>query len=357
MELSSGSHAAINGVETNYCDTHGEGKRERMEDDRTSKIDKIAEASIRDKLDDTVTEVATLSNKGVKELDVTEDKVEYNVKEGEIVCIGEANFSNQENPEEEGERLGEGETLVVVKEEHVDGEVLVNKEDLLRESGRVVVRGETSHEGEEPGNSSVNVEKKVGGQKAIGAKNETQEEDDEEEGSGRFVQIDDEQFEVIDDMGEDSDDDYKEIDTQGCLSGNDDSSLNEQEKEVNEQVPTDLTAYQQSYMSYYQAWASSGLASYRPVYFGPSVVRLSGKELVLVVIISSYLQLCPAGATSGEIRDYLSRQFHEKIKVVVERLLSSLPVLFKAGESGGNSKWKFCGFDLAQSKTEKNLVH
>ena len=56
VELSSGSHAAINGVETNYCDTHGEGKRERMEDDRTSKIDKIAEASIRDKLDDTVTE-------------------------------------------------------------------------------------------------------------------------------------------------------------------------------------------------------------------------------------------------------------------------------------------------------------
>lgn len=262
MELSSGSHAAINGVETNYCDTHGEGKRERMEDDRTSKIDKIAEASIRDKLDDTVTEVATLSNKGVKELDVTEDKVEDNVKEGEIVCIGEANFSNQENPEEEGERLGVGETLVVVKEEHVDGEVLVNKEDLLRESGRVVVRGETSHEGEEPGNASVNVEKKVGGQKAIGAKNETQEEDNEEEGSGRFVQIDDEQFEVIDDMGEDSDDDYKEIDTQGCLSGNDeqvneqfededackeatvDSSLNEREKEVNEQVPTDLTAYQ-----------------------------------------------------------------------------------------------------------------
>lgn len=115
VELSSGSHAAINGVETNYCDTHGERKRERMEDNRTSKVEKIAEASIRDKLDDTVTEVATLSNKRVKELDVTEDKVEDNVKEGEIVCIGEANFSNQENPEEKGERRGEGETLVVVK--------------------------------------------------------------------------------------------------------------------------------------------------------------------------------------------------------------------------------------------------
>lgn len=65
--------------------------------------------------------------------------------------------------EEEGERLGEGEMLVVVKEEYVDGEVLVNKEDLLRESGRVVVRGEILYEGEELGNVLVNVEKKVGG--------------------------------------------------------------------------------------------------------------------------------------------------------------------------------------------------
>lgn len=65
--------------------------------------------------------------------------------------------------EEEGERWGEGEMLVVVKEEYVDGEVLVNKEDLLRESGRVVVRGEILYEGEELGNILVDVEKKVGG--------------------------------------------------------------------------------------------------------------------------------------------------------------------------------------------------
>lgn len=65
--------------------------------------------------------------------------------------------------EEKGERWGEGEMLVVVKEVYVDGEVLVNKEDLLRESGRVVVRGEILYEGEELGNVLVNVEKKVGG--------------------------------------------------------------------------------------------------------------------------------------------------------------------------------------------------
>lgn len=65
--------------------------------------------------------------------------------------------------EEEWERWGEGEMLVVVKEEYVDGEVLVNKEDLLRESGRVVVRGEILYEGEELGNILVDVEKKVGG--------------------------------------------------------------------------------------------------------------------------------------------------------------------------------------------------
>ena len=42
------------------------------------------------------------------------------------------------------------------------------------------------------------------------------EDDNVEEGSGRFVEIDDEQFEVIDDMDEeDSHDDYKEITAAG----------------------------------------------------------------------------------------------------------------------------------------------
>lgn len=94
VELSSGSYVVINGVEINYCDIYGEGKRERMEDDRILKIDKIVEVSIWDKLDDIVIEVVILLNKGVKELDVIEDKVEDNVKEGEIVCIGEVNFLN-----------------------------------------------------------------------------------------------------------------------------------------------------------------------------------------------------------------------------------------------------------------------
>lgn len=373
VDLGSGTrHTATDRLETNYDDILGEGKKDRMEDDSTSKVEQVL-GGIRDKLNNTGTEVSTFSNEGVKELDATEEKGKKNVKEDEIVWNGEAKFSEGENPVEKEERPREGEKLAVAKEEHVDGEVSINKEDLQRESGKMIVRGETPDEGDEPGNAVVEVAKKTRGQQTIIEMNETQEEDQEEEGSGRFVQIDNEQFEVIDDMDEDSNDDYKQTDVKGCLSENDeqvheefeeeddhgevpaDSTLNEntkQEKEVNEQVLTDLTAYQQRYMSYYQAWASSGLASHSLMYFGPSVVRLSGEELVLVGIISSYLQLCPSGATSGEIRDYLSRQFNEKRKDVVERLLSSLPVLFKAGESGGNSKWKFCGFDLAWSKTE-----
>ena len=82
-------------------------------------------------------------------------------------------------------------------------------------------------------------------------------------------------------------------------------------------------------------------------------MRISGEELVLVGIICSYLQLCPAGATSGEIRDYLSRQFKERRRDVVDRLLSSLPVLFRAEDASGNAKWKFCALEkLAEAKGE-----
>ena len=250
-----------------------------------------------------------------------------------------------------------------------------------------------------------------------------EEEDDEEEGCGRFVQIDDEQFEVIDDMDEESDDDYKEVVTRSpsndnveqmneqltgkgdykeatdpkplnendeqvseqspdkddhketvtCspsdenveqaheqLTGKDDYKevtdhelLKEHDGQVSEQPPADWSVYQQDYNAQYQNWLLGGMAGYGPMELGPTLVRLSGEELVLVGIICSYLQLCPSGATSGEIRDHLSRQFKERRKDVVERLLSSLPVLFRTGESSGNTKWKFCGFDMFQSKSER----
>ena len=250
-----------------------------------------------------------------------------------------------------------------------------------------------------------------------------EEEDDEEEGCGRFVQIDDEQFEVIDDMDEESDDDYKEVVTRSpsnenveqmneqlagrddykevtdakplnendeqvseqppdkdyyketvtCspsdenveqtheqLAGKDDykevndhEPLKEQDGQVSDQLPADWSVYQQEYNAQYQNWLLGGMAGYGPMELGPTLVRLSGEELVLVGIICSYLQLCPSGATSGEIRDHLSRQFKERRKDVVERLLSSLPVLFRTGESSGNTKWKFCGFDMFQSKSER----
>ena len=70
---------------------------------------------------------------------------------------------------------------------------------------------------------------------------------------------------------------------------------------------------------------------------GPVQAHISGEEPLLVGIIFSYLQLCPSGATGGEIRDYLSRLFKERRKNVVERLLYSLPVLFKAEDASGNA--------------------
>lgn len=227
--------------------------------------------------------------------------------------------------------------------------------------------------------------------------NPAEEEGEEEEGCGRFVQIDDEQFEVIDDMDEESEDDFKEVTNQSSLNedveqmneqlaSNDDykeaaahspkkenveqvdeplpneddfkevvarDPLNESADQASEQFPVDWSFYQQAYSAQYQTWPSYGMASYGSMDFGPNVVRLSGEELVLVGIICSYLQLCPSGATSGEIRDYLSRQFKERRKDVVEKLLSSLPVLFTTAESSGNTKWKFCGFEMFQSKSEQ----
>ena len=220
----------------------------------------------------------------------------------------------------------------------------------------------------------------------------------EEEGSGRFVEIDDEQFEVIDDMDEeDSDDDYQEVTAAGSsLQVFDNSAQKVQDnekaeymnsdraneqlasdstnyaeldsstqgktqqseddyKEVNaqHQVTTDSSNYKLNYDSQYQAWLSAAVNSRASLNYGPNQVRISGEELVLVGIICSYLQLCPAGATSGEIRDYLSRQFKERRRDVVDRLLSSLPVLFKAEDASGNAKWKFCGLEkLAEAKGE-----
>lgn len=201
------------------------------------------------------------------------------------------------------------------------------------------------------------------------------------EGSGRFVQIDDEQFEVIDDMDEeDSDDDYREVTvpsprrerhtdseqflTESSLNGPEDNAqkkieicedgykevtthtaLSTNDDQLNDQLPADSLDYESDYAAQYQAWLSTAAPSYISQDHGPAKVRISGEELVLVGIICSYLQLCPSGATSGEVRDYLSRQFKERRKEVVERLLYSLPVLFKADDACGNAKWKFCGFE------------
>ena len=279
----------------------------------------------------------------------------------------------------------------VIEEEKVTEEEkakLVEEEEKPAEEGEKQVKEVRTVGGEKPTVVDIPTEQE---------ENPAEEEGDEEEGCGRFVQIDDEQFEVIDDMDEDSEDDFKEVTTQSSLNEgveqmnehltssdeykegtahspkkenveqvdehlpNEDDfkevavgdPLNESADQSSEQFPVDWSFYQQAYSAQYQTWPSYGMASYGSMDFGPNVVRLSGEELVLVGIICSYLQLCPSGATSGEIRDYLSRQFKERRKDVVERLLSSLPVLFTTAESSGNTKWKFCGFEMFQSKSEQ----
>ena len=87
-----------------------------------------------------------------------------------------------------------------------------------------------------------------------------------------------------------------------------------------DQLPANSSNYQSNYDAQYQAWLSTAVTSHASMDYGPAQVRISGEELVLVGIMCSYLQLCPSGATSGEIRDYLSRQFKERRKDVVERL-------------------------------------
>ena len=310
------------------------------------------------------------------------------MKESDSGCPVES-----ENVDTETEEKGIKEE---VKDEKLDeGKVADDKkshqaeEDInTEEKAEVFVKDEKSHE-EDAEKQTSQEEKETEKMKEV-------EDDNVEEGSGRFVEIDDEQFEVIDDMDEeDSDDDYKEITAGGSslqvfdnsaqkVQGSEkaeymnsdrtneqlgsdsanyaelDSTTQEKTqqseddyKEVNaqQQVTTDSSNYQLNYDSQYQAWLSAAVNSRASLNYGPNEVRISGEELVLVGIICSYLQLCPAGATSGEIRDYLSRQFKERRRDVVDRLLSSLPVLFKAEDASGNAKWKFCGLEkLAEAK-------
>jgi len=323
-----------------------------------------------------------LESHPVQEVPVKEGDIGYPVESENVDTETEEKGIKQEVKDE---KLDEGKVADDKKSDHAEEDI--NTE----EKAEVFVKDEKSHE-EDAEKQTSQEEKETEKMKQV--------EDDnvEEEGSGRFVEIDDEQFEVIDDMDEeDSDDDYKEITTAGSslqVFDNSDQKVQDNEKaeymnsdraneqlasdstnyaeidsstqgktqqseddykEVNaqQQVTTDSSNYQLNYDSQYQAWLSAAVNSRASMNYGPNQVRISGEELVLVGIICSYLQLCPAGATSGEIRDYLSRQFKERRRDVVDRLLCSLPVLFKAEDASGNAKWKFCGLEkLAEAKGE-----
>ena len=411
-------------------------KEEIMEDDDGMKVEQITENHDELGKEESSEQLggkeAESENESKKEESSLLSNIEHQVKVNEGDLQSEGDPIQNENTELREKAVEESSALAaVVKEDEkstedvekpTEGKGTPVEEDKPPEDGvKSVEEGEKPLEGEKLEEEGAVEKAKPEEDSAVEEViHVDEEEDDEEEGCGRFVQIDDEQFEVIDDMDEDSDDDYKEAVTHSPsnenveqmnepLAGKDDSKeatdrktmnendeqvseqppdkdynkeavtrspsnenveqmpeqlaskddyeeasdynpLKEQDGQVSEQLPADWSVYQQDYNAQYQNWLLSGMANYGPMELGPTLVRLSGEELVLVGIICSYLQLCPSGATSGEIRDHLSRQFKERRKDIVERLLSSLPVLFRTGESSGNTKWKFCGFDMFQSK-------
>lgn len=321
-----------------------------------------------------------LESHPVQEVPVKEGDIGYPVKSENVDTETEEKRIKEEVKDE---KLDEGKVADDKKSDQAEEDI--NTE----ETAEVFVEDAKSHE-EDAEKQTSQEEKETEKMK------EVKDDNVDEEGSGRFVEIDDEQFEVIDDMDEeDSDDDYKEITAVGTsLHVFDNSAQKDNEKakcmnsdraneqlasdstnyaeldsstqgktqqseddykEVNaqHQVTTDSSNYQLNYDSQYQAWLSAAVNSRASMNYEPNQLRISGEELVLVGIICSYLQLCPAGATSGEIRDFLSRQFKERRRDVVDRLLCSLPVLFKAEDASGNAKWKFCGLEkLAEAKGE-----
>ncbi|KAL9963545.1 hypothetical protein ACROYT_G027064 [Oculina patagonica] len=453
VELGNNDQTTTNEVAMRHEDSKGndgeEIKEEIMEDDFERKVEQITghdneveeektgeEHGGNEAGSGVYSEPGDVSNKG-ESSQPSQTKQQGNVEEGDFQCedvpIQGENKELAEISTEESKALGaeeekltkEGNAKLAEEEEEgkpaEKGEKPMEEEDKT-EDGEKPVNEDRAVEGEKPTQEleiPTEQEEKPGEEE----ENPAEEAEDEEEGCGRFVQIDDEQFEVIDDMDEDSEDDYKEVAAQKPLNesveqmneqlpgkddykeeaalstlnenveqmnqqlpGKDDykkvaahdplngsvdqaseqlpseddykevaahDPLNESVEQVSEQLPAYWSFYQQDYSAQYQTWPSSGMTGYGSMEFGPNLVRLSGEELVLVGIICSYLQLCPSGATSGEIRDYLSRQFSERRKDVVEKLLFSLPVLFRTGESSGNTKWKFCGFEMFQSKSEQ----
>jgi len=394
VELSNDHQTPTDEVEVKHEDSKEndaeEIKEEMMEDDDERKVEQISENHNEVGKDESGEQ---LGSKDADSKDVSsEGQSSLLGQTGHQVKIEEGNVQSEGVPIIQNENT---ELTEKAAEESKALEAAVKEDEKPTEEGEKPPEafGKPSEEGKAQEDGVESVEgggKPVEEENAVEEEIQAGEEDDEEEGSGRFVQIDDEQFEVIDDMDEDSEDDYKEV-VNHCPSNENVEQMNEQQddkevsdhkplnandeqvseplpdKDDNEEVsddnplkehggqmsellPADWSVYRQDYNAQYQNWLSAGMASYGSTELGPTLVRLSGEELVLVGIICSYLQLCPSGATSGEIRDHLSRHFKERRKDVVEKLLSSLPVLFRTGESSGNTKWKFCGFEMFSVK-------
>lgn len=72
------------------------------------------------------------------------------------------------------------------------------------------------------------------------------------------------------------------------------------------------------------------------------VIRLSSQEMTVVGLLCSYLQICPYGATSGQVLHHIQRQVPGVTAEGLEKVLSGLPMIFKGdGLEFLNKTWKF----------------
>ena len=179
-----------------------------------------------------------LESHPVQEVPMKEGDIGYPVESENIDTETEEKGMKEEVKDE---KLDEGKVADDKKSDQAEENI--NTE----EKAEVFVEDEKSHE-EDAEKQTSQEEKETEEMKEV--------EDDnvEEEGSGRFVEIDDEQFEVIDDMDEeDSDDDYKEITAvSSSLQVFDNSAQKVQDNEraeymnsdrANEELASDSTNY------------------------------------------------------------------------------------------------------------------
>ena len=75
------------------------------------------------------------------------------------------------------------------------------------------------------------------------------------------------------------------------------------------------------------------------------VVRLTSKDMTIVGLLCSYLQVCPYGATTEQVLTHIQRNIQGVSAEELEKILDGLPMLFIGdGLDFYNKTWKFKQF-------------